>query len=393
MRKYVWALAVVLVVAVIVGGCAGGGEALLQWVRYSPPAEVIAPADLQLLAAKQVVGLPAAVEGDPALFAFGEIPALRNVLYEVLDDVLGQLSGLGTLLPLQAQGPRTDRELVALMKRAVAPPQVRTQQAELNDPFFDWTDPETGVHWTGRVLEQEDGSLQPQLHGVGPETNCIINLTLVFELGSRLRVTGSIGGPIVADVYETAPVVAQLETVPGRAVLDGALDLAVNVISGGDTSFSADTHLAGEFQVPSGGDWRTVNQGEASLQANGSLNDIPQLDVAGVIRRGVTLGPGLYWWRHEFDASLVLEDLGGIGLGQSGTADVSLGNQVTLTDRVSFSDGISGELHLLLNDSTQTLDGVLRAPNGTVLGTIDLGESGEGPPVIHWVDGSDDILI
>ena len=323
--------------------------------------------------------------GNFGLFAFGDIPALRNLLFELIEQLADQLGGI---LPLQAPGPRTDAQLVALMKQVVTAQGVSTQQVEQPDPFFDWTDPETGVHWTGRVLEQ-DGRLLPQLHGVGPETNCIVNLQLLFELGSRLEVTGSVSGPIVAEVNYAEPRVARLATTPGRAILDAALNILVNVIAGGDTSLAANTHLAGEFQAPNGANWKTVSQGETTLQVNGSLNDVPRLDVSGTIRRGTLLGEGLYWWAHVFTASLVLGDLGDLDLAQA----QPVGNQLTFDDEITFSDGMSGELNVVLNGDGLTFGGVLRARDGTLLGTIDLGPDGEGPPMIHWVDGSTDVLI
>ncbi|MBU0609656.1 MAG: hypothetical protein KKI08_17345 [Armatimonadetes bacterium] len=389
MRKYMLVLTVALMVAVVVGGCGGGAEALLRWVRYSPPAEVIPPEDLQFMAAQAVVGIPVAADdlmaGDLGLFAFGDIPALRNLLFELIAALADQLGGI---LPRQAPGPRTDAQLVALMKQVVTAQGVRTQQVEQPDPFFDWTDPETGVHWTGQVLEQ-DGRLLPQLHGVGPETNCVVNLQLLFELGSRLEVSGSISGPIVAEVYYAEPRVAGMQTTPGRAILDAALNILVNVIAGGDTSLAANTHLAGEFQVPNGAGWKTVSQGETTLQVNGSLNDAPQLDVSGTIRRGTLLGEGLYWWQHAFTASMVLGGVPEILAAQADPAE----NQLTFDDDITFSDGMSGALNITLTDDDLTFGGVLRAPNGTVLGTIDLGPDGEGPPMIHWVDGSTDELI
>jgi hypothetical protein len=391
MRRSLLGACVVLALVMIGAGGGGRGGVLLEWARYSPPADVIAPADLQMLAARTVVSLPvtAAGGGEDLIFAFGDIPALRNVLFALLEEVLGGLEGLGDLLPLQAAKTPTDADLVALMRQAVTVKSVSPQQAEPTDTFFDWTDPDTAVHWTGRVLEQDD-RLVPQLHGVGPETNCTINLTVLLELGSRLQLTGSIQGPIVADVYETNPAQEDWAVTPGRAILDADVDLLANAIAGAAPNFSARTHLAGDFQVPDGATWRTVNQGEATVEAQGTLGDVANLEVTGTIRRGLTMGPGLYWWQHAFEAALVMSDLGSL-LPLQGDGEETPGNSVTFNDAVTFSDGMSGDLQIPLTEEEMTLTGALRARGGVVLGTIDLGDA--GVPTIHWADGTSDELI
>lgn len=356
-----------LLVLVALTGCGGGSDDSFN--PYVPPAEVIAPQELQVMAAREMLVLPTRAlgvgEGDLQVFGFGRLPAIRNlvfmVLFEYLDEILA-IAPLDSFLPLQS-----DQRLLALLQSAAKAGPAGKQV--IPETFFDWTDPETGLHWTGTVVES-GGQLVPTLHGVGSGTDCTVTLRLVFELGSRLTLSGTATGPIKAtlDVYENGAFVEK----PGRAILNGRFDLQAAMIPGQPVTLTSQTTLAADFQRWEDSQWRIYSREDARTNLAGTLADQGSLTLNGTATEGFRLGAGLYWARHDYRG-----ELAGV-LGEE--SELTYG----FTDEVVFSDRKTGQVTITQTDEGPRFGGYLRAADGTTLGTL----TGDPLPLITWSDGS-----
>jgi len=382
---YLRAVLLVLLVGVLLALTGCGGSDTSPWVAYAPPADVIAPRDLQNLAVQEMFAIPqrlvSVAGGDLRLFGFGRIPAITNLLTEVLGRALTDVL---TVLPLQeGKGLRGEARLLALMQAAGqrGPAPSVLKQAQEENLFFDWIDPDTDIHWTGRVLEQ-DGNLLPTLHGVGPRTDCTVTLTMIFELGSRMRLSGTARGPIAAVVDVVTLPEGDTTTQPGRARLDASLALRVNLIHGQKTDFTSSTVVNADFQTRQDGGWVTCGRQDSDVTVVGEFDDALHLTIKGQDTEGVPVGEGLYWSRHDVEATII-----------AALADDSLAPQMNLVDNITFSDGMTGNLTVTTTPENQStggeVTGFLHGANGDSLATIDGALLGDPPLLIHWADGTD----
>lgn len=378
-----------------VAGCGGGGGMGLNWDTYSPPADVIAPAQLEQVAMQSLFDFPRTLfdaPNDVWMFTYGRIPAADNVILQLLQETFGGLIGL---LPLEAKNIPAELRIMQLLNAAAtAPAQVGT--AQWDDLAFDWTDPDFGIHWTG-VVREEGGRLRPELTGIGPNANCTIAFQIIIEAGSRARLSGTMSGMLPAQVDRLNVLDGTRTTTDGRAEVDGSLFIELLYVPNNEASLQFNYDMAGDYQVNEGGIWTTVNQSEGRNRITGSIEPLAGfvLNLDTDYYSGDLVGDSLFWARHQITGTAQAIPVAAPAQLPS-TDPEDWDANANVTDNVTYSNGMAGRLTFSVDTDDEEaggqVTGFLNDPAGTSLLTITGSLALDNPVTIHWADGHDQVV-
>jgi hypothetical protein len=388
--------ALILCSLALLAGCGGGGggpaPAEDPWPAYSPPDNVVSQEQREEYVGSQALGtLQALVEApdDQWIFPYGRIPALANMgvgaLYPALENIIGSLS----VAPAPQQ-PSLSMMFLRVLQETSRPRQVE-ERMQTQDAI-DWTDPETGVHWTG-IVELQTTSLVVDLHGAGTNTNIDLDLTGSPILNGTdvvgATVTGTISGQILAEVDVINWTTGERTTVPGRATLDGDVDGEGHWTDLSAGTFSIDSlHMLADFETNSGGGWQLRDRQELEGSGGGSWDtEKVTANLTLNAHDGTTTSDGnLFWCEHDLTANL-----------QVMRADYSFSG--TLHDDLAFSNGMSGYLDITAPAglSSGTVDGKIYDTNGTtviatITGSLDPSAADPNKLSISWYGGPPQVL-
>jgi hypothetical protein len=343
----------------------------------------VAPAQKQSFDAHQALEVPGVVKSSPTemwLFPAGGVKPLVNVTTQALAPDLQ--TAVGGVITLQAR-PKDAGVAMLSVLRQFATSRTQSSPSQTIQPVtIDWTDPTYNVHWTGSIT-QNLTQLSMSVHGVGPNTDVTIALTLTPTLNgaaiSGANASCTIKGTVIADVDTVDWSTGVHTTVSGRATIDSTISGALSIPTSGPDTFSAKLSMNADFQVQDGGTWTSADVQQVTDQVSGSWSGSSvTLDFSGVHYDGVSVGANLYWGKHTLSAQQV-------------TIDTSSGDATgTLTDNVLLSDGTTGQLTLDFTSglASATVSGWIKDSTGATIATITGSLSSSNKITINWTGGS-----
>ncbi len=367
------AVAAAALIVVLVSGCGGGGSPATDWARYTPPAQVVPVEQQQEFAVSQTVepvgSSTSEATGPREMIEAGTAPIAPVVEYTV------QESGLSGYLPVQVQSaggshPNLVLAIAKLMRGAIAQ-SAQSRPAQENVIEIDWTDPVTGIHWTGSFRQVLTG-YRLDLHGEGPNTDVTvtasINVTTLSSATASLAIEGSVAAEVDLVNWQTG----ECEPRSGRAILNDRFRITATTEDEVTTAFNGTCSVDDRFEVLEDDQWVTKVRQEGSLGFNGTLTDETGAASGEFdLYFGVEAGEELFWAHHtgsvEAEYDLVAEE-----------------GWIEVTHDVELSNGMTGHVAM---DRDGNLDGWIRDADGELLATI-TGNLYDGTGQIIWTDGT-----
>jgi len=344
-----------LLVSLVVVGCGGGGGGGIPGFSqggapYTPPENIMSTREQTREVAEKVVwALP--IDLSPA-----EIEEELSEPWAPVGAVERLFEELGAVERARTRVVTPQHFIAVLMKSWIKQPIARRgRQAQP----IDWTDPETGVHWTGTYTETED-SISIKATGEAPGTKITVSISgRVSEKGFNLSM--KIEGTVPENVwYED-------EMWVGIA----RIWLSFSA-SGSDTKGSGSAQYGVEMTIPMDSEKvvvkRHVGSGSLSYTVSGDQMTMKlKVDSTDSER----IGEGLFWVRTQSNIickALIEEDEWSE---VEGTVTASASNGMTASMRVNVDGTVNGWIKDAKGNQIGTILGnintkiVLKYPDGT----------------------------
>ena len=372
-------LAFIVVLAVVVSGCGGGGSAATGpiWPTYTPPPEVADEGEQAGFAADEVIAaiheLGGIAEANPWTISNANIDALVALASRILQE-----TGL-MAASAPDDAPATTVTAMANFARYIAQ-QIPQSEGEVNPAetheIDEWID---DIHWVGSVVINLN-TINGSIHGEGPNTDADIVISGSVGLTSaRATITGSgyIGCRMAVQDWDGGVAAAGTGyDYEGRAYLDDYISLIVDREGDQWTDFSGTWDMNDEFAIYEAEQWVVKNKIEGTHAVSGTIGE----DYAFTFEAdldyyfGVLAGEGFLWAHHE--GSL------------SGAFDAEQGIEwFSLAQEIVLSNGMTATI--VVED--WLISGEVRDAEGELLATFS-GDLQAGTGQIEWVDGPTELI-
>ncbi len=279
------ALALIALTALVTSGCGGGGGGI---PGFSQGGDQFTPPENAMSTQQQTSTLATAT-------VRGWLSNPQDISSDLLEPpiMLDSVENLFSFLGLTSQPspprPAGARSLVVQMTKAWLSGKLalRARAAQI----IDWTDPQTGVHWTGTY---EETATTHVLHATGTAQGTSLKVDLEEQLpATAFNLSLHLSGTAAADVQ------VENNTYAGKA--DIWVSYSVSAAPG-QAKVSGSEGL--EWSIPQGNDWlavqRVVVQSELTLTL---VAGVFTADLGGELTYAGWVGGGVFWIHVKGDVT------------------------------------------------------------------------------------------